>query len=180
MVLKTIIFVLFSSILMVQDGAGALFSKYEVKLKKEILKIFKDKTNDDFTVENLKFESKFLEVYSISSPENPEGFLFVKEVKACSLNGCVSIEVINDNIASEYFDISVITDKDLNIQSVKVLDYFSDYGYEISSRRYLKQFSQKNLCEISAETPQVDGISGATISYNALINSIEEFCTIQK
>ena len=180
MVLKTILIVFISSVLLVQDGAGDLFTKYEIKLKKEIQKIFDDSKEDEIIIENLKFQSDFIEIYSIFTSNNPEGFLFVKEVRACTLNGCSSVDVKNNNIASEYFDISVITDKDMNIESVKVLDYFSDYGYEISSKRYLRQFKKKNLCDITSEKPQVDGISGATISYNALINSIEEFCSTQQ
>ena len=64
------------------------------------------------------------------------------------------------------FEFVVIYDADLNILQVKVLLYREDYGYEIKSKRWLKQF-------ITRETREVQAISGATISVNSLKKSVE-------
>jgi len=83
-----------------------------------------------------------------------------------------------DQLNSEYYDLSVFVDANKTIQSIKVLDYFSDYGYEITSKRYLKKYVGKTLCDFSTKSDLVDGISGATMSYNGLVNSLIEFCEL--
>ena len=65
------------------------------------------------------------------------------------------------------FEFAVIYDKDLNILEVKVLLYREDYGYEIKSKRWLKQFS-------SREVKKVQAISGATISVNSLKRAVQQ------
>ena len=65
------------------------------------------------------------------------------------------------------FEFVVIYDADLNILQVKVLLYREDYGYEIKSKRWLKQF-------ITRETREVQAISGATISVNSLKRAVEQ------
>lgn len=158
----------------------ALIDQYHSKIKRDIRKLNKLKKSVPIEFKAIANSSMFLESYKIIQDQDPQGLLFLKEVKSCNLNGCSAIEKLNDNIGSEYFDISVITDDKLQIRSIRVLDYFSDYGYEISSRRYLAQFKGKNLCDISLEKPQVDGITGATISYDALISSLVDFCEISE
>lgn len=67
---------------------------------------------------------------------------------------------------------------ELRILNIKVLNYFSDYGYEMTSNRYLKQYRTKKLCQFAENPALVDGISGATISCIALVMSLEEFCDL--
>ena len=74
-----------------------------------------------------------------------------------------------EQASSKYdkFEFVVIYDADLNILQVKVLLYREDYGYEIKSKRWLKQF-------ITRETREVQAISGATISVNSLKRAVEQ------
>jgi len=146
------------------------------KINKDLVKLFGVKKTDSLQLDFLSTVDKSIEAYAITKDEKLLGYCMIKEVKACSLNGCVAQNVINDNLASEYYDLAVFTDGSKKILSIRVLDYFSDYGYEITSKRYLAQYHQKNLCDFSLDHPQVDGISGATISYNALIASLGDFC----
>jgi hypothetical protein len=158
----------------------SLIDQYHSKITRDVRKLNKLKKSIPIEFEPIYNSTNFLESYKIKHNQDSHGLLFLKEVKSCNLNGCVAKEILNDNIGAEYFDISVITDETLQIKSIRVLDYFSDYGYEISSRRYLAKFKGKNLCDISVEHPQVDGISGATISYDALISSLVDFCEISE
>lgn len=64
------------------------------------------------------------------------------------------------------FEFVLIYDDQLNILQVKVLLYREDYGYEIKSKRWLKQFSTRDVRKVQA-------ISGATISVNSLKKSVE-------
>lgn len=157
---------------------GPLLKNYKSKIKKELKSISSD-TGGSVNLINLNLEFHNLEAYSlVDQEENINGYLFIKEVKACSLNGCLAKSKEVDTVGSEYYDISVLTDKNKTIKSIKVLDYFSDYGYQITSKRYLKKYAGKNLCDFQPDNPLIDGISGATISYNALISSLTEFCNI--
>ena len=67
------------------------------------------------------------------------------------------------------FDFMVVFDCDNKIKLVKVLIYRENYGGEISSRRWLKQF-----IGITEPKPFVDAISGATISVNSIKYSINK------
>ena len=65
------------------------------------------------------------------------------------------------------FEFVVLYDADLNILQVKVLLYREDYGFEIKSKRWLKQFITRDIREVQA-------ISGATISVNSLKRAVEQ------
>jgi len=151
---------------------GRLLSQYKAKVHKKLFKSFE--TTQNISLTSLETKETTLELYQVKSQFKKIGYLALREVKACSLNGCSSGDRKINNLASEYYDIAVLLDQELNISQIVVLDYFSDYGYEISSKRYLKQYQGKNLSDFSLNTPMVDGISGATISYDALIVSLEE------
>jgi hypothetical protein len=64
------------------------------------------------------------------------------------------------------FEFVVLYDAAINILEVKVLLYREDYGYEIKSKRWLKQFSTR-------EVRKVQAISGATISVNSLKSAVK-------
>ncbi len=80
------------------------------------------------------------------------------------MNGYVCVEQASSK--HDKFEFVVIYDDQLNILQVKVLLYREDYGYEIKSKRWLKQFS---TCEVR----KVQAISGATISVNSLKNAVK-------
>ena len=67
----------------------------------------------------------------------------------------------------EDFEFMVLFDKDKTIKLVKVLVYRENYGGEIGSKRWLRQW-------IGVNEPKsfVDAISGATISVHSIKNSI--------
>ena len=65
------------------------------------------------------------------------------------------------------FEFVVLYDHLLNIVQVKVLVYREDYGFEIKSKRWLKQFT-------SREVSKVQAISGATISVNSFKYAVDQ------
>lgn len=67
------------------------------------------------------------------------------------------------------FDFMVLLDYDNEVKLVEVLIYRENYGGEIGSKRWLKQF-------IGMTEPKnfVDAISGATISVNSIKHSINK------
>lgn len=67
------------------------------------------------------------------------------------------------------FDYLVLLDKDNTIKLVKVLVYRENYGYEITSKRWLAKWIGVNKPRVF-----VDAISGATISVNSIKYSINK------
>jgi len=72
----------------------------------------------------------------------------------------------------EHFDFMVLLDENKTIKLVKVLIYRENYGGEIGSRRWLKQW-----IGISKPKYMVSAISGATISVHSLKQSINTLLT---
>ena len=62
----------------------------------------------------------------------------------------------------------VVFDKNLNVVKTKVLIYREDYGNEIGSKRWLKQFIGKTSSDSLKYGQDIDAISGATISANSM------------
>nr|WP_299344650.1 FMN-binding protein [Allomuricauda sp.] len=72
------------------------------------------------------------------------------------------------------FDYVVLFNPDLSIKKSKVLIYREDYGRQIGSQRWLKQFVGKKSGENMTYGEDVDAISGATISAKSMTKAINE------
>ena len=70
------------------------------------------------------------------------------------------------------FDYLVLLDKELIIVKSKVLIYREDYGGEIGSKRWLKQFNGKTKNDVLKYGDNIAAISGATISVRAMTSAI--------
>ena len=75
----------------------------------------------------------------------------------------------------DYFDYLVLLDKDLGVLKTKILVYREDYGGEIGSKRWLKQFIGKTKNDELIYGDNIAAISGATISANALVDDLNSF-----
>ncbi len=73
----------------------------------------------------------------------------------------------------EYFDYAVYYDQKMVIKAVRILQYREDYGGEIGSKRWLRQFEGKNSKSAITIDTDIQGISGATISYLALTKGVK-------
>lgn len=74
----------------------------------------------------------------------------------------------------DYFDYVIIFDKNLNVAKIKILVYREEHGAEIKSKRWLKQFNGKCVNNSVKYPDNIVGISGATISVNAMTNSVNK------
>lgn len=70
------------------------------------------------------------------------------------------------------FDYLVLLDKDLFIVKTKVIAYREEYGGEIGSKRWLKQFKGKTKGDNLKMGENVVAISGATISVRSMTNAM--------
>ena len=73
---------------------------------------------------------------------------------------------------TDTFDYLVIFDVEFVIKNIKVLVYREDYGGEIGSKRWLRQFVGKNP-DVSFDYGQnIAAISGATISVQSMTRAV--------
>ena len=78
----------------------------------------------------------------------------------------------------EDFDYAIYYDLSKNIKAVRVLQYREDYGGEIGSKRWLRQFEDKNSQSAIQIGEDIQGISGATISYLAITKGVKNLTNI--
>ena len=140
-------------------------SRLEKKVKKEIKKTFK--------VENFQLVS-----INVSTEVNLK---LSKEIK----NQLFKIEKDSTLIGYAYidkapsktdeFDYLILLNKDLIVAKTKILIYREDYGGEIGSKRWLKQFIGKKATDKLIYQDNVMAISGATISAHSMTNAMNQF-----
>lgn len=75
---------------------------------------------------------------------------------------------------ADVFDYIVIFDKDLIIKKIKILAYREDWGGEITSKRWLRQFKGSDPATSLRYGSDVMGISGATISARSMTNAVND------
>jgi hypothetical protein len=101
-------------------------------------------------------------------------YVFVGRVNSCRAGGCCNALQISGNTESEYFDYFIFFDESKTVKLVEVYYYAATHGYEITAKRWLKQFvgfSAKDTLEVNKE---IDGISGATVSVFAITGDVQQ------
>ena len=157
--------------------------KVDRVISKQISKIWKDQEitqtpiNTSLDIEfDLFFEGN--ELHRLDDSESTIGFLLLRRGFGCKIGGCGGVgeqgegQICSaEGVAYEYFDYIILFDSDLTIVKMAVVDYPGDYGYEITSKGWLKQFIGYNGTTLRYGK-EVDAISGATISANSLTEDV--------
>jgi Na+-translocating ferredoxin:NAD+ oxidoreductase RnfG subunit len=78
------------------------------------------------------------------------------------------------NSKADYFDYMVVYKPDLSILTVQVLVYREDYGGEIGSKRWLRQFIGKTKTDEMKFGHDIQNISGATISERSITSGVQK------
>jgi len=178
--MKKIILILFLLKLISMDiGFGQIYEKYERKITKVITKEFR---SPDFIIEQILIsdslnENQNIQIFTISREDSILGYLCVNNATACRVGGCPVYSRDTHSGNYELFSFAVFYDFSLQVKQVKILEYAPEYGYEITSSRWLRQFTGNKDCNIQYEE-DVDAISGATISARSLIDNVNEVCEI--
>ena len=157
------------------SGFSDYYTVYPKKLQKKIDKQIKKtfKTKEFYTVFN-DVDSNFqnLDHFNIyNSSDSIIGQCIVQLSNGCKMGGCESYEAFDPTAEYESFYFSTLYNVKGTILNVKVLEYHSEYGYEITARSWLKQFQGLKGGKLKRDY-EIDGISGATISVNSMINAI--------
>jgi hypothetical protein len=110
--------------------------------------------------------------WNIEYKNETVGFVYTGRVFSCSKNGCtVGQSSISDENA-EFFDYFILFDKTKSVISVVVYNYEATHGQEITAKGWLKQFAGYNGSRNLVVGKNIDSISGATISVNAITTDI--------
>ena len=115
-------------------------------------------TITDIEQKKLSFKPKKNTIYNILSNERPVAYMFLSKAKS----------KISD------FDYMVVYNSDFSILNVKVLVYREEYGGEIGSKRWLKQFEGKSDPEKMKFGHDIQNISGATISARSITFDVKK------
>lgn len=159
MIIKYIL-VLFTSVLVLAFG-----------LPKNILKKVNKEIKNTFNVEQFQLNSKTFpsniadvlpasfgddNLFEIKTNDNLLGYAYVSKAES----------------KTDHFDYLILFDKDFIIVKSKVLAYREDYGGEIGSKRWLKQFIGKSQSDTLIYGDNIMAISGATISVRSMTSAI--------
>ena len=79
----------------------------------------------------------------------------------------------------DYFDYLVVVSNHFEVQRVSILKYRSEYGGEIASKKWLRQFENYASGELRYKK-EISALSGATISANSLVEDIPKVLKILK
>lgn len=101
-------------------------------------------------------------------------YIYVGRVNSCRAGGCSLSKDFSQSASSEYFDYFMLFDKNLSVQLVKVYNYQATHGHEITARGWLKQFIGFDGNEKMTVGKNIDAVSGATISVNAITDDITD------
>ncbi len=139
--------------------------KIEKKVIKEVNKVFEIGSFEMVPVqidENFKSQlsAKFTQdnFFKITKDDDVLGYVFVSQAPSKTAK----------------FDYLIIFDESLKIKHSKVLIYREEYGGEIGSKRWLKQFLGKTGGDRVNYQTNIDGIAGATISVRSMTSAIDD------
>lgn len=158
---KSLIFVIFP------------FTFLVVGLPKNLQKKVNEEIKDTFEVEDLRFNSKVIDgevAHTLPSNFGDDNFFEIKSSE--QLIGYAYISKAPSKTAQ--FDYLILLDNNLTILKAKVLVYREDYGGEIGSKRWLKQFIGKNQNDELKYQDNIVAISGATISVRSMTNAVND------
>ena len=129
-------------------------------LKKAAKLIEKTYSVDDLQLEYKEFQSKSVvgNFYQIFDSGQLLGFAFIGTAPS----------------KTDTFEYLVVFDLSLIIKKVNVLVYREDYGGEIGSNRWLKQFVGKARTTELVVGKNIAAISGATISVYSMTNAVNQ------
>ena len=129
-------------------------------LKKATKLIEKTYAVDDLHLEYKEFQTNSVvgDFYKIFDSDQLLGFAFIGTAPS----------------KTDTFEYLVIFDSSLIIKKVNVLVYREDYGGEIGSKRWLKQFVGKARSTDLAVGKNIAAISGATISVYSMTNAVNQ------
>lgn len=139
------------------------------KIQKKVDKVIKS----TFEVEEFSFKAKIIDSDIASVlPSKFEADNFFEIKSSDQFLGYAYVAKAPSKTAK--YDYLVLLDKNLTIVKAKVLIYREEYGGEIGSKRWLKQFIGKSHGDEFRYGDNIDAIAGATISVRSMTNAMND------
>ena len=118
-------------------------------------------------------------IFCASGSGQDLGFAYVGRIFSCRAGGCggdQDVAGVSSSEDYEYFDYFIIFDLNLSVQKIRVYNYQATHGHEVGGKGWLKQFIGYQGKEKLEYGKNIDSISGATISANAITYNVQESC----
>ena len=156
------IIILVTAVMLMSFGLPKNLQK---KVNKEIKSVF-DIETFDFQPKNIPSEI----IATLPATFDKENLFEIK--KNDSLLGFAYVSKAPSK--TDEFDYLVLLDTELVVLKSKILVYREDYGGEIGSKRWLKQFIGKTHSDELRYGDNIVAISGATISVRSMTNAMND------
>lgn len=142
-------------------------------LPKNVAKKVVKEVERAFEVEDFKMDAVLIpEEMNSKLPTKLTADNFYRLTRGDELLGYAFVDQAPSKTAK--FDYLIIFDRELRVKHSKVLIYREEYGGEIGSRRWLKQFLGKTGTDRVDYETNIDGIAGATISVRSMTNAMDD------
>lgn len=156
MMKNLIVIIVISLLCLSADLPPAILKKMDKALKA----LWENKVvvKEEIDVSKMQFQNTYLKLNKLLVENKVVGYLVISRAKS----------------RVDFFDYMIVYKPDLSILSISVLAYREDYGGEISSKRWLKQFDGKSNPTQMKFGDDIQSISGATISARSLTQDVQE------
>jgi len=151
--------VAFSALFLFGFGTQKISPRLQEKINNAVQTTFEV---EDFTLEQIKVDASLNEktpvemggenLFNIRKEGKSLGYVYLGEAPSMK----------------KVFDYVVLFNPDLSIKKSKILIYREDYGRQVGSQRWLKQFIGKKSGKSLTYGEDIDAISGATISAKSM------------
>lgn len=149
------------------------FSFFTESLPKGIQKKIDNEIKDTFEIESFQLNSKVIETHvanTLPSKFGTDNFFTINNSE--TLLGYAYISKAPSK--TDQFDYLILLDKNLTVVKAMVLVYREEYGGEIGSKRWLKQFIGKTQNDELKYGENIIAISGATISVRSMTSAVND------
>ncbi|WP_291860438.1 FMN-binding protein [Marinilabilia sp.] len=174
--MKGIVFLAVSFFTVLVWGQGEI--EYQNRTLEKALS--KEGVSDFSQISELKVADSLLQkhrtlgkFFEVTANAGKYKYIYTGRVNSCRAGGCSISGEKSDPGNGEYFDYFILFDEGKTVQVVKVFNYQATHGYEITARGWLKQFSGHDGSEPLQVNKNIDAISGATISVQAITDDVE-------
>ncbi|NOR87463.1 MAG: FMN-binding protein [Bacteroidales bacterium] len=181
MTLKLIIFTLLLFPTFDYSSSDLTFpNNVEKRINKRLDKFFdKDGYNKKTFQPNdslsLKSNSYFYKVENASHTK--KALMVITIANGCRIGGC-DVE-LEEGDEFEQFFLYTLFNEEGELIDIKILDYQSEYGYEVTSKWWLKQFTKK-WGQYFEYSKNIDAVSGATVSVKSMIREMNLLQEVMK
>ncbi len=170
---------------MIHDHHDYIPDRFQKVIEKKLRKDFKGKDivlDFDQAVSLHVDSTMYFPYFDVNNSNGDKlGYFVFKTTNACHFGGCIGDTKRPDPESLLFYDkihYYVLLDTHFIIQNIRVLEHESDWGIEIGSRFWLKQFFDKKPGNFQLNE-NIDGISGATVSVEAMITDLNLLAPVE-